>query len=360
MLDALLHSLRGGFALHAGLELPGGGTLVLAGGSGAGKTSVLRLLAGLDPLREGHIRVNGVSWADPVRGVCLPASQRSVGWVPQEGALFPHLSVRENVDFGRRTSVVSRRSTAHSRPTTDDLLHRCGASHLTDRRVATLSGGERQRVALARALAVEPALLLLDEPLSALDPDSRMALRVTLASIIAQREGMTLLVTHSPLEALALGGRIAVMEAGTIVQEGTGDDLLLHPRSHSVAAFLGANFFRGAIRTRPEPGLAELTVAGGTLVVVDPGGDGEVFAVVPPTAIVLSRAAPEGSARNVFPGVVREVVPEPPHGERVRVSLDSAPRLVAEVTAAGARSLGLEQGVAVFASFKATAVRGYR
>ena len=354
MLDALLHSQRGDFALRAALELPSDGTLVLAGGSGAGKTSVLRLLAGLDPLQEGHVRVNGVSWADPVRGVCLPASQRSVGWVPQEGALFPHLSVMENVEFGRRSSVDGPRST------TDDLLHRCGASHLTDRRVTTLSGGERQRVALARALAVEPALLLLDEPLSALDPDSRMALRVTLASIIAQREGMTLLVTHSPLEALALGGRIAVMEAGTIVQEGTGDDLLLHPRSHSVAAFLGANFFRGAIRTRPEPGLAELTVAGGTLVVVDPGGDGEVFAVVPPTAIVLSRAAPEGSARNVFPGVVREVVPEPPHGERVRVSLDSAPRLVAEVTAAGARSLELALGVAVFASFKATAVRGYR
>jgi molybdate transport system ATP-binding protein len=353
MLDAQLCSQRGGFRLDAGLTLARGTTLVLAGGSGAGKTSVLRLLAGLDPLTAGHIRVNDEVWADTARQIHRSPSERSVGWVPQEAALFPHLSVRENVKFGRRSAVGGRRST-------DDLLHQCGASHLADRRVTTLSGGERQRVALARALAVEPALLLLDEPLSALDPESRMALRATLSAVIAQRDGITLLVTHHPLEALALGSAIAVMDGGSIVQQGTGDDLLLHPRSHSVAAFLGANFFRGSIRARPEPGLAELAVAGGTLVVVDPGGDGEVFAVVPPTAIVLSTTAPEGSARNVFAGVVQELVPEPPHGERLRVAVASSPRLIAEITAAGAHALGLAPGVTVFASFKATAVRGYR
>lgn len=353
MLDAQLCSQRGGFRLDAGLALARGTTLVLAGGSGAGKTSVLRLLAGLDPLTAGHIRVNDEVWADTARQIHRSPSERSVGWVPQEAALFPHLSVRENVKFGRRSAVGGRRST-------DDLLHQCGASHLADRRVTTLSGGERQRVALARALAAEPALLLLDEPLSALDPESRMALRATLSAVIAQRDGITLLVTHHPLEALALGSAIAVMDGGSIVQQGTGDDLLLHPRSHSVAAFLGANFFRGSIRARPEPGLAELAVAGGTLVVVDPGGDGEVFAVVPPTAIVLSTRVPEGSARNVFAGVVQELVPEPPHGERLRVAVASSPRLIAEITAAGAHALGLAPGVTVFASFKATAVRGYR
>jgi molybdate transport system ATP-binding protein len=353
MLDAQLCSQRSGFRLDAGLTLARGTTLVLAGGSGAGKTSVLRLLAGLDPLTAGHIRVNDEVWADTARQIHRSPSERSVGWVPQEAALFPHLSVRENVKFGRRSAVGGRRST-------DDLLHQCGASHLADRRVTTLSGGERQRVALARALAVEPALLLLDEPLSALDPESRMALRATLSAVIAQRDGITLLVTHHPLEALALGSAIAVMDGGSIVQQGTGDDLLLHPRSHSVAAFLGANFFRGSIRARPEPGLAELAVAGGTLVVVDPGGDGEVFAVVPPTAIVLSTRVPEGSARNVFAGVVQELVPEPPHGERLRVAVASSPRLIAEITAAGAHALGLAPGVTVFASFKATAVRGYR
>lgn len=150
------------------------------------------------------------------------------------------------------------------------------------------------------------------------------------------------------------------MEQGRIIQEGTGDELLVRPRSHSVAAFLGANFFRGSIAARPEAGLAELAVTGGRMAVVDPGGDGEVFAVVPPSSITLSRSAPEGSARNVFHGAVRELVPEPPHGERLRVALDTTPPLVAEVTAAGARALALAPGVSIFASFKATGVEGYR
>ncbi|HET8762443.1 MAG TPA: ABC transporter ATP-binding protein [Gemmatimonadales bacterium] len=360
MLDARLRSTLGTLELDVTLSVADGGTLVLAGGSGAGKTSVLRLLAGLDSPREGQVSVNGVRWSDATRRLNLAPSRRSVGWVPQEGALFPHLSVRENVEFGRRSTVNGKRSTLDRRPLTVDLLEQCGAQHLADRQVTTLSGGERQRVALARALAVDPELLLLDEPLSALDPESRASLRATLASVIAERRGLTLLVTHHPLEALALGTRIAVMEQGRIIQEGTSEELLVRPRSHSVAAFLGANFFRGSVIARPEPGLAELSVAGGRLTVVDPGGDGEVLAVVSPSSITLSRSAPEGSARNVFHGTVREVVPEPPHGERLRVALDTAPPLVAEVTAAGARALGLTPGVSLFASFKATGVEGYR
>lgn len=360
MLDARLHSRVGALELDVALSVADGGTLVLAGGSGAGKTSVLRLLAGLDRPGQGCITVNGTTWADTDRDITLPASRRSVGWVPQEAALFPHLSVRQNVKFGRRSSVFGHRSDDDRRPKTEDLLHQCGASHLADHPVTRLSGGERQRVALARALAVNPELLLLDEPLSALDPESRSSLRATLASVIAERRGLTLLVTHHPLEALALGSRIAVMEQGRIIQEGTSEELLVRPRSHSVAAFLGANFFRGSIAGCPEPGLAELAVAGGRITVVDPGGDGEVFAVVPPSSIVLSRSAPEGSARNVFHGTVRELVPEPPHGERLRVALDTTPPLVAEVTAAGARALELTPGAAVFAAFKATGVEGYR
>jgi molybdate transport system ATP-binding protein len=360
MLDARLRSRIGSLELDVTLSIADGGTLVLAGGSGAGKTSVLRLLAGLDVPQQGRITVNGATWTDTAPGIHLPSHRRSVGWVPQEAALFPHLGVRENVEFGRRSSVVSRHPTDDRRLKTDDLLAQCGASHLIDRPVTRLSGGERQRVALARALAVNPDLLLLDEPLSALDPESRSALRATLAAVIAEREGLTILVTHHPLEALALGSTIGVMEQGQLVQEGTGAELLVRPRSHSVAAFLGANFFRGSVIARPEPGLAELAVSGGRIVVVDPGGDGEAFAVVPPSSITLSRSAPEGSARNVFSGLVRELVPEPPHGERLRLALDTTPPLVAEVTAAGARALGLAPGVAIFASFKATGVEGYR
>jgi molybdate transport system ATP-binding protein len=359
MLDARLHSRIGRIELDVALSLADGGTLVLAGGNGAGKTSVLRLLAGLDLPQQGCITVNGATWTDTARGVHVPAAGRSVGWVPQEAALFPHLSVRDNVEFGRGSRVPGR-GPRDSRLETRDLLAQCGAGHLADRPVTGLSGGERQRVALARALAVNPELLLLDEPLSALDPESRSALRATLASVIAERRGLTLLVTHHPLEALALGSRIAVMEEGRIIQEGRSDELLVRPRSPSVAAFLGANFFRGSIAARPEPGLAELAVAGGRIAVVDPGGEGDVFAVVPPSSITLSRSAPEGSARNVFHGIVRELVPEPPHGERLRVALDTTPPLVAEVTAAGARALGLAPGAMIFASFKATGVEGYR
>ena len=357
MLEARLASNAGALALDVALALPAGGVLVLTGVSGSGKTSALRLLAGLDRLAGGFVRVHGAAWADSARRLHLDPSARSVGWVPQGAALFPHLSVRENVEFGRE---ASRRSTVDDRLSTVDLLAQCGAAHLADRRVTTLSGGERQRVAIARALAVNPELLLLDEPLSALDPESRAALRATLAGILAGRTGMTILVTHSPLEALALGGAIAVLEQGRVAQEGRPEDLLLYPRSESVAAFLGANLLHGPIRSRPEPGLAELQAGGASVVVVDPGGEGEVYAVVPPSIIVLSRLAPEGSARNVFHGLVREVVPEPPHGERVRVALDTAPRLVAEVTAAGAHALELAPGVPVFASFKATAVSAYR
>lgn len=353
MLDAHVEARRGQLALAVALDAGGGETLVLVGESGAGKTSVLRMLAGLDPLLAGHVRVGGSTWEDARAGIRLSPADRSVGWVPQDAALFPHLTVAENVAFGLRN-----RRDARSRAM--ELLERVGAGALAARAITALSGGERQRVALARALAMEPQLLLLDEPLSALDGETRAALRATLRSVLPTQRGATILVTHSPTEALALGGRIAVLEGGRVVQVGAADDLLAHPRSRSVAAFFGANFFRGAIVARPEPGLAEVVVDGGRLVVVDPGGEGEVLSVVPPAAIVLSRQAPEGSARNVFRGPIRELVPEPPHGERLRVVLDTSPRLVAEVTAAGARALALAPGAVVHASFKATAIRAYR
>jgi molybdate transport system ATP-binding protein len=227
---------------------------------------------------------------------------------------------------------------------------------LAPRRPRELSGGEQQRVALARALVLEPRLLLLDEPLSALDPRTQRAIRAELRRALAGRPCVTLYVTHSPAEALAFGDRIAVLEAGRVSQQGSRDDLARRPRSSYVAAFLGLNLFRGRVVEREAGGLTRVAVPGGTILVSDPGDGDEVSLVLHPHEITLSLARPEGSARNVLRGEVQEVIPEPPAGERVRVPLATEPPLTAEVTRQAAEALGLRPGLAVYAAFKATAL----
>lgn len=357
MLSARLASRRGEFALDAQLEAAAGTTLVLVGESGAGKTTLLRLLAGIDRRGEGRVAVGDAVWLDTARRIDLRPELRSVGWVGQEPALFPHLPVLENVAFGLRASgtpAVRARSRAL------ELLEELGIAGLAAARPRALSGGERQRVALARALVLEPALLLLDEPFSALDPGTRRGMRTQLKAALSAHRATTICVTHSPMEALALGERIAVMERGRIVQEGMPDDLLRRPRSSVVAEFLGLNFFRGSIAARHDEGLVDVRTAAGTITAVDPGGDAEVFVAVNPREIVLSLEHPAGSARNVFEGRVAEIAPEPPAGERVRVALASEPPLVAELTRSAVADLRLAPGARVYAAFKATGVVPYR
>ena len=357
MLSANVASRRGAFALDAALAVPGGGILVLVGESGAGKTSLLRALAGIDRVDAGRITVDGTTWLDSARRIDVPPERRNVGWVGQDPALFPHLSALENVAFGLRAAGVAA-SRARARGLV--LMEELGIAPLAARRPRDLSGGERQRVALARTLALEPDLLLLDEPFSALDPGTRRAMRALLRSALAGRRAATICVTHSPMEALALGERIAVMELGRIVQEGLPDDLLRRPRSSVVAEFLGLNFLRGSIAARHDGGLADIRTSDGTITAVDPGGDAEVFVAVNPREIVLSLERPAGSARNVFEARIAEIAPEPPLGERVRVALASAPPLVAEVSRSAAAELRLAPGGRVFAAFKATGVVPYR
>ena len=357
MLSARVASRRGEFTLDASLDAPGGSTLVLVGESGAGKTTLLRALAGVDRHAEGRIEVGGVVWLDSAHHVALPAEDRSVGWVSQDPALFPHLSAAENVAFGLRASGVR---VADARRRARSLMDELGLGALAPRRPRDLSGGEQQRVALARALVLDPELLLLDEPFGALDPGTRRAMRGMLKAALAARRVTTVCVTHSPMEALALGERIAVMERGRIVQEGMPGDLLRRPRSSVVAEFLGLNFFRGSIGARHDDGLVDVRTAAGTITAIDPGGDAEVFVAVNPREIVLSLERPAGSARNVFGGTVVEIAPEPPAGERVRVAVATAPPLVAELTQSAVAALGLAPGSAVFAAFKATGVVPYR
>jgi molybdate transport system ATP-binding protein len=356
-LEARLQRRLGPLALDVALEVPEGGTLALVGESGSGKTSTLRMLAGLLRPDSGRISLGGEVWLDTGAGVDVPAWRRAVGYVPQDHGLFPHLDALGNAAFGLRALGVPARA---ARARALAALERVGVADLAGRRPAALSGGQAQRVALARALVLEPRLVLLDEPLASLDLATRRAVRGEIRRALAGLACATVYVTHSPLEALVFGDRIAVLEGGRIGQSGAAGDLVRHPRSAYVAELMGVNLLRGVVEPHAAGATARLRVGDATLAVVDAGEPGEAFAVVSPREITLARTAPAGSAQNVVRGRIAEIVPEPPFGERLRVVLDCAPPLVAEITPAAAAALGLAEGVEVHAAFKATGVTVFR
>ena len=329
------HALRS-FRLSVALEL-GCETLALVGPSGAGKSSVLRAIAGLLRPERGRVVFGKATWLDTVLGVDLPPGRRSVGLVFQEYALFPHLDVRGNVAFGGRGRV-------------DELLERFRISHLADARPGDISGGERQRVALARALARDPAVLLLDEPLSALDAHTRGVVRGELAELLAELRLPTLLVTHDFEDAAALADRVGVIVEGRILQLGAAAELLAAPADGFVASFTGANLLHGTARSGAD-GLTEVVLdAGGSAFSTD-HAEGRVGLAVYPWEVALARNEPVDSAVNHLRGEVRSLVAL---GNRVRVRVGP---LTAEVTAASAERLALAEGELVVASFKATATR---
>ncbi len=355
MLELDVGSRRGGFELQAALIARPGSTTVIVGESGAGKTTLLRLAAGLDQPERGRIVLDGEVYADPAAGIAVPAWRRDVGYVAQDYALFPHLTVEQNVAFGLRAAGASR-GTIGTRVA--GTLRRAGIADLGRRKPSMLSGGQQQRAALARALVLDPRLLLLDEPLAALDLQTRRLIRGELRELLQALGCVTLYVTHSPIEALVFGDRIVVIEAGRVAQAGTRDDLLRYPRSRYVAELMGTNLFTGSVHA----GLGDATVrtGEGDLAVSDPGDPGDVFVTVDPRQITLHPHPPEGSAQNVFVGPILELAPEPPSGERIRVVLGTRPTLVAEVTRDAVESLALREGMTVHASFKATGIRTYR
>ncbi len=355
MLVADLVERRAAFELAVALSCEPGATTALVGESGAGKTSVLRLLAGLDYPLRGTIRLDSDLYLDTGSGVRRPAWERDVGYVAQDFALFPHLTVFENVAFGLRAGGTRREEVTGR---VGEALERVGITALGRRSPLQLSGGERQRAAIARALVLRPRLLLLDEPLSALDVQTRRQLRGELRALLRELPCVTIYVTHSPLEALAFGNRIVVMESGRVSQEGSREELLRRPRSRYVAELIGTNLFIGGWGL-PVSGRPVVRTSDGTLVVGAPPGEGAVFASVSPREVTLHRESPEGSAQNVFAGPVLEILPEPPGGERVRVVVGTDPPLVAEVTEAAVASLGLHEGLPVYAAFKATGVQTY-
>ena len=355
MLELEVEKRLGEFALAAKLEAPAGGTLVLVGESGAGKTTLLRLVAGLTAPDRGSIRLGGAVFADAAARRWVPPQHRNVGYVPQDYALFPHLSVRENVEFGlvvRGVPATLRRSRVNS------MIERLGLEALRARRPHELSGGQRQRVALARALVVEPAALLLDEPFAALDSGTRRRTRAELARLLSELACVTLYVTHQPAEALLFGQRIAVLEAGRVTQFGSREELLQRPRTRHIAEFLGTNLFQATAVHRESNGLLRLTVESGEIfALAGDAVDGPLCALVDPREITLATAPPATSAQNVLRGRVAEMQLEPPHGDRLRIRIDSRPPVVAELTRAAAEAMRLQPGSEVWASFKATGVK---
>ena len=338
-LDVDVRVALGDLRLDAQLQAAAGETVVVVGPNGAGKTTLLRALAGLVPA-EGRIVLDGEDLSS------VPAEARPVGYVFQDHVLFPHLSARDNVAFGLRCRGRGRRA---ARADADRWLARVGLADLADARPGTLSGGQSQRVALARALAVQPRLLLLDEPLSALDATTRVTTRRDLVHHLQAHDGVRVVVTHDPVDALAMADHLVVLEGGRVVQSGTAEEIRVRPRSRYVADLIGVNLLRGVA----DGGVVRARDA---VVVSADAVDGAVFAVFHPNAVALHRERPEGTPRNVWPGTVAALDLE---GDRVRVTLDGPVPLSADVTPAAVTALGLAPGVAVWASVKATEVAVY-
>jgi molybdate transport system ATP-binding protein len=333
-LDHALRSFRLALALEVGSE-----TVALVGPSGAGKTSVLRAVAGLLRPERGVVSFGAETWLDRERGVDVPPERRRVGLVFQEYALFPHLDVHRNVAFGARDRKV-----------VPDLLERLRIADLARALPTQLSGGERQRVALARALARAPDVLLLDEPLSALDAHTRHAVRGELHELLVALRMPTLLVTHDFEDAATLADRVGVLVEGRVLQLGSPQELVASPSDPFVASFTGANLLHGVARPGRD-GLTEVALDAGGTVWTSDAGTGRVAVAVYPWEVSLSRETPDDSAVNHLRAPVASVVSL---GNRVRVRVGP---LTAEVTEASATRLALGEGDVVVASFKATGAR---
>lgn len=338
----------GGFELDVTIEAQPGEVLAVLGPNGAGKTTLLRVVAGLLALDAGVVRVDDRILDEPTRRVFVPPQQRRMGVVFQDHRLFPHLRVVDNVAFGPRAAGVHHRA---ARAAARQWLHRLGLDELARRHPRQLSGGQAQRVALARALACEPDVLLLDEPLAALDVQTRAEVQGELREHLGAFAGPTVLVTHDPIEALLLAQRIVVLERGRVVQEGPPAEITSRPLTAYVAQLVGMNLYVGATS-----GDAVRLDSGGSIVAADAPA-GRVLAALRPSAITVHTEAPHhSSARNVWPATITSLAPL---GDRIRVSTTGELPATVDVTAAAVAELELAPGRRVWLSAKATDVSAY-
>ncbi len=346
------------------LEVGSGEYLVIIGPTGSGKTVLLEAVAGISSPDAGRIILDG-------RDITEEAPRRRrISMVYQDYMLFPHLSVKENIAFGLRSQKASPAEIEEKVAAVSDLL---GISHLSGRRPDTLSGGEKQRVAMARAIVMEPKVLLLDEPLSALDGATRERLRRELKRI-HRAYGTTIIhVTHNFEEVFSLADRVAVMNGGGIVQVGTPEEVFRRPNSEMIASFVGVeNVFKGVASEKG--GLIEIEVDGLKIVSATEDLDGdeiedgrdykmegqngrEVFASVRAEDILISKAPLKSSARNSFSGKVEEIANG---GMMVKIWVDAGIPFMAMLTRRGCQEMELAEGDHVYLTFKATAVHVFR
>jgi molybdate transport system ATP-binding protein len=343
---------RGGFGLALDFAVEPGEVLGVLGPNGAGKSTLLRTLAGLGALTRGRIELAGTALDDPARQLFVPAERRPVGLVFQNYRLFPHLSVCDNVAFAARARGTRRHP---AREHAMGWLERLGLAEFAARKPAQLSGGQAQRVALARALAADPALLLLDEPLAALDARTRLDVRGELRRHLSGFGGPSLVVTHDPLEAMVLTDRLLVIEDGRVVQQGSPAEVARRPASEYVARLMGLNLYRGT--RNPDASVAldgggVLHAAGGSA-----PGSGRVLVAVRPSAISLHTEQPRhASPRNVWPGTVTGVELLT---DRVRVQVSGSPPALVDITPDAVAELDLAAGSPVWLSAKATEIDCY-
>jgi molybdate transport system ATP-binding protein len=346
-LYARLAVQRGHLWVDVRFEVARGETLVLLGPNGAGKSTVLRVLAGLLGPQEGQVRLGDIVLDDPRAGHHMPPFRRPIGMVFQDYLLFPHLTVLDNVAFGLRSRGVGK---AEARRRAGRWLDRVGLVDYARSRPSGLSGGQAQRAALARALVREPDLLLLDEPLSALDARTKLEVRAELRRHLADFSGPAVVVSHDPIDAMALADKVAVIEHGRIVQAGAPREVARRPRTDYVARLVGLTLLEGT-----GDGMAVRLRSGAQVAVAEPVG-GQVYAAIRPEHVSLYVDQPHGSPRNVWPA---RLVSATPYGTAVRCDLDGPVPLTADITATAFAELGLGPDSAVWASVKAHEIEVY-
>lgn len=332
------------FQLDIDLTVSAGRTVALLGPNGSGKSTAVAAIAGLLPIDEGRLVLDGETLDDPAEDIFVPADRRHIGVVFQDYLLFPHLSVLENVSFGLRTRGTGR-DEAHQRSRA--WIDRLGLAGLESRRPGDLSGGQAQRVALARALVTEPAALLLDEPLSALDVTTRTEMRRVLDEHLAAFGGPRMLITHDPTEAFLLADEVHIVEHGEITQAGTPDEIRMRPRTPYAADLAGSNFLVASA----SGGI--LKVADHVLHVAEELPDGPVVVTIHPTAVSIYTTRPEGSPRNTWLTTLDRVERL---GTRARLRTGLPLPLTVEVTEAARSDLALQAGSQVWVAVKATEI----